>query len=53
MGFKTAISMGWQWHLMSGHVRPGAQEFGEKMREGGLRNALDWRDGAFREEGFV
>lgn len=53
MGFKTAISMGWQWHLMSGHVRPGAKEFGEKMSEGGLRNALDWRDGAFREEGFV
>ena len=53
MGFKTAISMGWSWHTLSGHVRPGAGDFRDAMRDGGLKEALDWRDGDFREEGFV
>jgi enoyl-CoA hydratase len=53
MGFRTAISMGWSWHTLSGHVRPRAGDFGEAMRDGGLRGALDWRDGDFKEEGFV
>ena len=53
MGFRTALSTGWQWQTLSGHVRPGAREFGEAMQEGGLRAALEWRDGAFSKEGFV
>jgi enoyl-CoA hydratase len=53
MGFRTALATGWQWHLLSGHSRPGAGQFGDAMREGGLRSALEWRDGAFRKEGFV
>ena len=53
MGFKTALSMGWSWHTLSGHVRPGAGDFGDAMREGGLKNALEWRDGAYKNEGFV
>ena len=53
MGFKTALSMGWSWHTLSGHVRPGAGDFGDAMKEGGLKNALEWRDGAYKNEGFV
>ncbi len=52
MGFRTALSMGWQWHTLSGHVRPGAGDFREAMNEGGLKAALEWRDGPFKEEGF-
>jgi enoyl-CoA hydratase len=52
MGIKTALSMGWQWHVLSSRVRPGAGQFGAAMREGGLKGALAWRDGAFRKEGF-
>lgn len=52
MGFKTALSMGWQWHALSSRLRPGAGQFGAAMREGGLRGALAWRDGAFKKEGF-
>jgi enoyl-CoA hydratase len=44
--------MGWQWHVLSSRVRPGAGQFGQAMREGGLKGALAWRDGAFRKEGF-
>ena len=52
MGINTALSMGWQWHVLSSRVRPGAGQFGQAMREGGLKGALAWRDGAFRKEGF-
>jgi enoyl-CoA hydratase len=52
MGFRTALSMGWQWHALSSKLRPNAGQFGEKMREGGLKSALAWRDGPARNEGF-
>jgi enoyl-CoA hydratase len=52
MGFRTALATGWQWHALSSRLRPGASEFGDAMREGGLKGALQWRDGAFKEEGF-
>lgn len=52
MGFRTALNTGWQWHQLSGHDRPGAGEFGDAMREGGLKGALAWRDAAFKKEGF-
>lgn len=52
MGFKTALATGWQWHALSGHLRPGAGEFGTIAREKGLKEALDWRDGGFIKEGF-
>lgn len=52
MGFRTALSMGWQWHALSSRLRPGAGQFAEKMREGGLKSALEWRDGPFKREGF-
>ena len=53
MGFRQALQTGWQWHVLSGSVRPGAGEFGEISREKGLRAALAWRDGAFQQEGFL
>ena len=52
MGFKTALATGWQWHALSGHLRPGAGEFGAIARDKGLKEALNWRDGGFIKEGF-
>ncbi len=52
MGFKTALAQGWQWHVLSGRVRPDAGGFAEAMKEGGFKAALEWRDGPFKEEGF-
>jgi enoyl-CoA hydratase len=52
MGFRTALTTGWQWHALSSRLRPGAGDFGAAMREGGLKGALQWRDGAFKEEGI-
>ena len=52
MGFKTALSMGWSWHALSSRLRPGAGDFGRVSRDQGLKAALEWRDGAFRREGF-
>tara|TARA_Y100001934_G_scaffold209328_1_gene247657 strand:- start:7850 stop:8698 length:849 start_codon:yes stop_codon:yes gene_type:complete len=53
MGFRTALATGWQWHALSSRLRPGAGDFGNAAREGGgLKAALAWRDGAFKEEGF-
>lgn len=52
MGFKTALANGWSWHALTSRLRPGAGDFGRISREQGLKAALEWRDGAFRKEGF-
>ncbi|MCW0216120.1 MAG: enoyl-CoA hydratase-related protein [Pseudonocardia sp.] len=52
-GMKTHFDQSWSWHSFSGGVRPGARTFREKLDAGGLQAALDWRDGAFRAEGFI
>jgi enoyl-CoA hydratase len=52
MGFRTALQTGWQWHALSGHLRPGAGEFSRIAREKGLKSALTWRDEAFTREGL-
>jgi enoyl-CoA hydratase len=52
-GMKTHFDQSWSWHSFSGNFRPGAKAFRERLDEGGLQAALDWRDGAFRAEGFV
>ncbi len=52
MGMRTHFDQAWAWHLLSGSVRPNADEFGRRLNESGLKAALDWRDGAFRTEGF-
>lgn len=51
-GMKTHFDQSWSWHSFSGNVRPGARGFRERLDAGGLQAALDWRDGAFRAEGF-
>lgn len=52
MGFRTALATGWQWHALSSRLRPAAGGFGKAASEGGLKAALEWRDGAFKREGF-
>jgi enoyl-CoA hydratase len=52
MGFRTALANGWSWHALTSRLRPGAGDFGRISREQGLKAALEWRDGAFRKEGF-
>ena len=52
MGFKTALANGWSWHALTSRLRPGAGDFGRISSEQGLKAALEWRDGAFRKEGF-
>lgn len=53
MGFRTALSMGAQWHTLSSRMRPSGGDFTAVLRERGLRAALDARDGGFREEGIL
>ncbi|MCC7365398.1 MAG: enoyl-CoA hydratase/isomerase family protein [Dehalococcoidia bacterium] len=52
MGFRTALQTAWQWHALSGHLRPGAGDFSRIAREKGLKSALQWRDEGFTREGF-
>lgn len=52
MGFRTALQTGWQWHALSGTLRPGAGDFRRIASTQGLKAALAWRDGAFKAEGF-
>ncbi len=52
MGFRTALSTGWQWHALSSSLRPGAGNFGQVLRDKGLKAAIEWRDGPFRREGL-
>jgi enoyl-CoA hydratase len=52
MGMRTHFDQAWSWHLLSGTVRPDAKEFSKRLNESGLKAALEWRDGAFRAEGF-
>lgn len=52
MGFRTALATGPQWHALSGQLRPNAGDFARVARERGLKAALEWRDGPFREAGF-
>ncbi len=48
-GFRAALSTAPQWHALTSRLRPGAGDFGRISQEQGLRAALEWRDGAFRE----
>lgn len=52
MGMRAHLMNSWQWHVLSGAVRPRADRFGEILRSEGMQAALDWRDGAFRREGL-
>lgn len=49
---RTALQRTWQWHALSGRLRPRSGDFARVSREEGLRAAIEWRDGPFRQEGF-
>ena len=46
MGIRTGLMSGTDVEAMSKH-RPAASEFGRRVREFGLKAALEWRDGPF------
>ncbi len=52
MGMRTHFNQAWAMHSLSGALRPGARDFSQQLREGGLKAALAWRDGPARDEGF-
>ncbi|MDH6554464.1 enoyl-CoA hydratase [Streptomyces sp. SAI-133] len=53
MGMRTHFHQAWAMHSLSGALRPGARDFSQRLREGGLKAALEWRDGPARGEGFL
>jgi enoyl-CoA hydratase len=48
MGLRTGLMVGTDVEAMSKH-RPAAGEFGRRVREQGLKAALEWRDGPFND----
>lgn len=48
-GFRTGLQAGVAWHNMSAFFRPSAGQFSKMVREKSLKEALAWRDGAFKE----
>lgn len=53
MGFRAALNSVVPWYAIARSFRPGAGEFQTKAARDGLRSALQWRDQAFRDEGFA
>jgi enoyl-CoA hydratase len=52
-GFRTHLQNSWQYHVLSGSIRPGSDQFGTILREQGLHAALEWRDGKFQAAGLI
>jgi enoyl-CoA hydratase len=48
MGIRSGLMSGTDVEAMSKH-RPAAEEWRRRMREDGLKSALEWRDGPFRD----
>lgn len=48
MGIRSGLMSGTDVEAMSKH-RPAAQEWNRRLREDGLKAALEWRDGPFRD----
>lgn len=48
MGIRTGLAAGYDVQALSSY-RPAAGEFGRRSREDGLKAALEWRDGPFRD----
>ena len=48
MGIRTALAVGADIQGLSTY-RPSGKQFGTMLREKGLKAALDWRDGPFRD----
>jgi enoyl-CoA hydratase len=52
MGMRAYLQNAWQWHVLSRNLREGAGTFHEIGQAEGLKAAIAWRDGPFRQEGF-
>ena len=48
MGIRTALWSGTELQALSAY-RPASGEFGKRVREDGLKSALEWRDGPFQD----
>jgi enoyl-CoA hydratase len=53
MGFRSALQSSIPWYVLAQGFRPGSGEFKTRAARDGLKSALQWRDGAFKDEGFV
>jgi enoyl-CoA hydratase len=53
MGFRAALQAAVPWYVLARSFRPGAGEFQRMAAKDGLKAALQWRDGAFKDEGFM
>jgi enoyl-CoA hydratase len=52
MGMRQHLQQGWMWHHLSGEIRPHHGEFFERARQEGMRAALEWMNGPFRDAGL-
>jgi enoyl-CoA hydratase len=52
MGFRSALQASVPWYVLARGFRPGSGEFQKIGTEHGLKAALQWRDQAFKDEGF-
>lgn len=53
MGFRAALQASVPWYVLARSFRPGAGEFQRMAAKDGLKAALQWRDGDFKDEGFL
>lgn len=52
MGFRAALQASVPWYVLARGFRPGGGEFQKMAAADGLKQALAWRDGPFKAEGF-
>ena len=53
MGFRSSLQSAVPWYVLARSFRPGAGEFQKMAASDGLKKALQWRDGDFKNEGFL
>ncbi|KPM51938.1 enoyl-CoA hydratase [Frankia sp. R43] len=53
MGMRAHLGGAWQLHGLSARYRERSGEFKEISGRDGVKAATEWRDGAFRREGFT
>jgi enoyl-CoA hydratase len=53
MGMRTHLAQAWAWHYLAGTSRPNAGAFSSHVKEDGLKAALQWMNGPFKDEGLV
>lgn len=53
MGMRTHLAQAWAWHYLSGTSRPNAGAFFNHVKDDGLKAALQWMNGPFKDEGLL